>query len=244
MKKALSAFLSVLLFVGVFSMSVFADETSAFAFDNDSGLSYWQSDNEELSAQTGFKYSISDDNAFSGAGSLAVYESFTGDIDPSLAGGAYITSDRLGLANFAGCTISAKLYPTSAAISRGAEYIMYTDGMLYLPSSQTTFTPDTWNDISLTVPTNCENTRFGFLVPVYSTFSGDAFYLDELKITLPDGVTVSNVGDFQVPVESEESGGGISDGLAGLLYALLIIGGIAVLTIVGFLIYRRTKRYR
>jgi hypothetical protein len=246
MKKAirrlLSGIFTAILAVGLFALPLGASRDSTFAFDSDAGADIWKTDNTELAAKSGFGYEISDAEVFDGAGSLAVFESFTGEIDPAQIGGAYITASDLGLTDFAGCTITAELFPTASAVSRGAQFVIYTDGMLYLPVAQTTFTPDKWNRITLIIPDNCENTRLGFLAPVYSTFSGDAFYLDEITVTLPDGSSVANIGDFKAPEEQHDAV--ISGWLAGLIYALLGIAAAGIIGLVIILLYRRSKRYR
>ncbi|MDR0986125.1 MAG: hypothetical protein LBL98_00305 [Ruminococcus sp.] len=246
MKKAirslLTGLLTAVLAAGVLSFPASASEDSTFAFDSDIGADMWKTDNAELAAKNGFGYEVSDAEVFEGAGALAVFESFTGDIDTSQVGGAYITASDIGLKSFAGCTITAELFPTGAATARGAQFIIYTDGMLYLPVAQTTFTPDKWNHITLIIPDNCENTRLGFLTPVYSTFSGDAFYLDEITVTLPDGSTVANIGDFQAPAEQHDAV--LSGWVAGLIYAVLGVAAAGIIGLIIILVYRRTKRYR
>ncbi|MDR0974806.1 MAG: hypothetical protein LBL80_03830 [Ruminococcus sp.] len=246
MKKTVRRFLSViftaLLAIGCFALSVSASETAAFAFDNDTGASLWKIDNTELAASNGFGFDITDTESYDGAGSLAVFESLTGEIDPALVGGAYITASDIGLTDFAGCTITAQIFPSAVAAAQGAQFVLYTDGMIYLPLMQTELTPNEWNSVSLIIPDNCKNTRLGFLAPIYTTFAGDAFYLDEITITLPDGSTVPNVGDYVPPAENAESG--ISDGLAALIYTLLALLAIAVVGVVILAIYKRSKRYR
>jgi hypothetical protein len=242
MKKRISLLvIALIMSMSLFSLTVFASQDAALAFDNDSSIELFVNDNAELVKTTGFKYAVSNKETFDGEGALAVSESYVGNPIENSSGGAYITADSLGLTDFAGCTISAKLYPTATAMAVNPEIVLYTDGMLYLPTATTDFTADSWNDVTLVVPENCNNTRFGFLVPVKNTFSGDVFYLDEVVITRPDGSLVSNVGDYAAPEEGLS--GDIDDTLAIILGAILVVGVIAIVILLIYLIVRRTKRY-
>ncbi|MDR0903475.1 MAG: hypothetical protein LBM59_02465 [Ruminococcus sp.] len=241
-RKSLTGIFTAFIAIFALSFPVAAAETSTFAFDTDIGADMWKVDNTELAAKNNFKFGITEKEMFDGAGSLAVSESFTGEIDPELIGGAYITAADIGLTDFAGCTITAQIFPTAAAVARSGQFTLYTDGMLYLPVAQTTFTADTWSKITLVIPDNCQNTRLGFLTPVYQTFAGDAFYLDEITVTLPDGSTVPNIGDYEALDNTPNTG--LPDWLAGVIYAALGIAGAGVIALVIFLIYRRSKRYR
>jgi hypothetical protein len=227
--------------MSLMALPVFASESAALAFDNDSSVKLFLNDNADLVKTTGFKYVVSDKESYDGAGALAVSESYVGDTIENSSGGAYITADRFGLTDFAGCTISAKLYPTGASRAANPEIVFYTDGMLYLPTATTDWKADSWNDVTLAVPENCNNTRFGFLIPVKSTFSGDVFYLDEVVITRPDGETVANIGDYEAPQEGLS--GDINDTLAIILTVILAAGAVAIIVLLIYIIVRRTKRY-
>ncbi|MDR0986461.1 MAG: hypothetical protein LBL98_02035 [Ruminococcus sp.] len=241
-RKGLTCLFTVILAVLALSLPIGAAEDSTFAFDNEIGADLWKIDNEELAAKSSIAYRVTDKQVYDGAGALGVSESFTGDIDTALVGGAYIAASDVGLTDFAGCTITAQIYPTAEAIARGGQFIIYTDGMLYLPVAQTSFTANAWNEIALTVPENCQNTRLGFLTPVYSTFSGDAFFLDEIKITLPDGSTVPNVGDYAAPATGVAAG--IADWIAVIIYVALGILGVGIIVFVIYLVINFKKRYR
>jgi hypothetical protein len=240
MKKRISL-LVIALIMSFAALPVFASEDAALAFDNDIGVKLFVNDNADLVKTTGFKYIVSGKETFDGNGALAVSENYVGAPIESSSGGAYITADNFGLTDFAGCTISAKLYPTATAQLANPEIVLYTDGMLYLPAATTDWTVDSWNDVTLVVPGNCNNTRFGFLIPVKSTFSGDVFYLDEVVITKPDGSSVANIGDYEVPTEGLS--GDIDDTLTIILTVILAIGVIAIIVLLVYLIVRRTKRY-
>jgi hypothetical protein len=223
------------------ALPVFASDSAALAFDNDTGVKLFVNDNADLVKTTGFKYEISGKQTFDGEGALAVSESYVGGPIENSSGGAYITADAFGLTDFAGCTITAKLYPTATAQTVNPEIVLYTDGMLYLPTATSEWTADSWNDVTLVVPENCNNTRFGFLVPIKSTFSGDVFYLDEVVITRTDGATVANVGDYVVPEEGLS--GDIDDTVTIILTVVLAVGVVAIIVLLIYLIVRRTKRY-
>jgi hypothetical protein len=235
------SFLVIAVIMSFAALPVFASDSAALAFDNDSSIKHFVNDNTDLAKKTGFKYTVSDTKTYDGTGALAVSESFVGAIDEGQSGGAYITADKFGLKDFAGCTITAKLYPTAASNSVKPNIVFYTDGMLYLPTANTSWNIESWNDVVMVIPDNCENTRLGFLIPVKSTFSGDVFYLDEVVITLPDGTAVSNIGDYEAPIEGLS--GDIDDTLTLILTIILIVGAIAIVVLLIYIIARKAKRY-
>jgi hypothetical protein len=160
-----------------------------------------------------------------------------------MTGSAFITAEKLGLTNLAGCTITAKVYPLRYALDIGAQITLYTDGMLYLPTVLNNLNADSWNSISLSVPENCSNTRIGLLVPLYSTYNGAVYYLDDLSITLPDGTVLPNVGDAEAPAE-EKKDAPMSTTRAVVITIVAIAAAIAAGVIVIIALYHRSKRYR
>jgi hypothetical protein len=242
--RFIAAILSTVLCLALFSVNVSAEGDATFAFDNDTGLSMWSAENEALIKAAGFKTAISTVRTLDGAGSLAVSENFTGVLDrDTLGNGTFsFAAESIGLKSFAGCIITADICPLKSAMLAGAEITFYTDGMLYLPTAKSDWTPDKWNTVSMAVPANCDNTRLGFFVPVFNTYSGVAFYVDNLTIIRPDGTVVGNIGDFELP--SEEEGGGLNKVLSYILIGLLVLAGMAVIMFVIVFIIKHAKRFR
>jgi hypothetical protein len=243
-KKMLAA-LAVIVYSFCFGLSAAAGEMSALAFDTPAGAAYWTIDNAELAATSGLSIKFSDAESFDGAGSAAVFENLVGDLPETMTGGAYITAESLGLENLSGCTVSFKIYPVDKALAAGAQITLYTDGMLYLPSNVTDWTANTWQDVTLTVPENCGNTRIGLLAPVRSTYSGDVFYIDEMVITLPDGSTVANRGDYSPPADVTEGGSEeLSHTRAIWMMVLFVVSAVVAVAAVVFAFYKMSTRYR
>lgn len=244
-RKVLCAALMSVICFALLSVSVAADQTATFAFDNDTGIALWRTENEALIKETGFRGTVSKTKPQDGAGSLAVYENLTGTVDRDEMGNGtmFVTAAAVGLQNFAGCTITAQIYPTKAAMLSKPEITFFTDGMLYLPSSTAEWTADKWNTVAMTVPDNCDNTRLGFFIPLYTTYIGDVFYIDNITITQSDGTVVPNVGDYQVPDDSK-SFSTLNPILSYILMGLLIVAGIAVVAFIIIFIVKHARRFR
>jgi hypothetical protein len=240
-KKLISGITAIALASMMFTATVSADDTSVFSFDNATGLTFWSTEGEDAIKATGFELSISNSVAHSGAGSLAVSEDMTTEA-PKIAGGAYFSSSSVGVDTLAGCTVSAMIYPDAKALDLGAVITMYSDGEVYIPVSSAELKPNTWNEIVIKVPANCNNTKIGFNIPLNRIYKGVVFYLDDLKITYGNGIAVASVGD------AEEAQVELFDTLSPLQRYLMIAGfvvlvGGVIIFIVTYVVKSR-KKYR
>jgi hypothetical protein len=240
-KKLISGIAALTLAATVICAPVFAADDAAFSFDNENSLGYWSTEGDEAVKATGFKLSINNEIAYTGAGSLAISEDMTKEAE-NIGGDAYVDSSSLGLSTLSGCTITAMVYPVSDALDFGAQITMFSDGEVSIPVSPQNLKPDTWTEIQMKIPENCNNTKFGFAIPLNRIYNGVVFYVDDIRITNSDGSYVTNVGDSQEPVS--EAFGSLST-----LERVLMISGLAiivgvVIAIIVITIIRSRKKYR
>jgi hypothetical protein len=243
-KRIISALLLPVICLALLSFGVAADGDSTFAFDTNAGLSRWRTENDALVKETGFKTAVRGTKPQDGAGSLAVSESLTKNISrEEMGNGTYfLAAGDMGLESFAGCSISFSVYPVKEAMTAGAALTFFTDGMLYLPTEKTDWNAGSWNTLTMSVPSNCDNTRFGFLIPLYSTYNGDVFYMDNLVITGPDGYAKSNIGDFESA--ADEDGFRIPPVVMTILMVLLCIVGVGIVIFLIIFTVKHIKRFR
>ncbi|MDR0946868.1 MAG: hypothetical protein LBM87_03855 [Ruminococcus sp.] len=227
LKRVLSAaaacFLAVTVSVTAAAESAAgSDNPTAFCFDNEQSMSYIVFEGNEAINATRYKAEISGEKPLSGAGSLMISETLTSEVS-GVSGGIYITAQSLGLQSFEGCTITAKIFPVEPSVDMGAQFVMYTDSQIYIPTGTGGITAGKWNDITLTVPADCANTKLGFTIPIYTPWSGTVCYIDNITITQSDGVVVTNVGDFSDPVAEEETNRTLTLILT-IVFVILVIG--------------------
>jgi hypothetical protein len=231
--------------VAIMTFSVFAADESgkntALCFDNNKSLSVLQKEGGDVLKATGFSVAISNEYAAEGAGSLAVIENLVSE-SKNTGGGFFLTAKDLGLDSFAGCTISAKVYPVGVSIDMDAKIVMYTDSQIYKASGTGGITAGKWNDISLTVPAECYNTKLGFSIPIYTPWTGPVYYLDELTVLKPDGTYVQNIGDFEEVVIEEEAP--VNKAANTLMTILLVILILVIIGAVVLFIHKMIHRYR
>jgi hypothetical protein len=224
-KKLVSGISALILAASLLTTSVFASPDDVFCFDNDTSLTYWATEGDKAVSATGFKIAISDSEAYDGAASLAFSENMSSQAE-NIGGGAFFTSASVGLDTLSGCTITAMVYPTQDAVEFGAQITMYSDGEVYIPSTLKNLKANTWQEIKLTIPSNCNNTKVGFAIPLNNIYNGVVFYLDDLKITRQDNSTIPNVGDIEEP--SDEIFGSLST----FQRILMIIGFVVIVAVV------------
>jgi hypothetical protein len=243
-KRLISAILLPVICLTLLSFGAFADGDATFAFDTGTGASLWRTENDTLIKDTGFKAVVNRTMPQDGIGSLAVSENLTKTLSREDAGNGtfFLASGSVGLESFAGCTISLSVYPVKEAMTAGAAITFFTDGMLYLPSDKKDWKTDSWNSLSISVPGNCDNTRVGFLVPLYSTYSGDVFYIDNVVITRPDGTAAPNVGDYQAPADGE--GFSLPPIVMTILMVLLAGAGVFLVIFLIIFLIKHLKRFR
>jgi hypothetical protein len=224
-KKLISGISAVILAASLLTTAVFASPDDVFCFDNENSLKFWSTEGDAAVAATGFKLAISNDVAYDGAGSLAISENMSSAAE-NIGGGAYFTSASVGLDSLSGCTVTAKIYPVTDAVEFGAVVTMYSDGEVYIPMAMGNLKANTWQTIELKVPSNCNNTKVGFNIPLNNIYNGVVFYVDDLKITKQDNSTIPNVGDIEEP--SDE----IFSSMPAYQRILMIIGFVVVVAIV------------
>jgi hypothetical protein len=240
-KKFISAVSAIILTASMLTATVFASPEDVFCFDNDTSLTYWSTEGEAAVAATGFKLAIDNDVKYDGAGSLAFSERMTSEAE-NIGGGAYFTSGSVGVSTLAGATITAKVFPVGEALDFGATITMYSDGEVYIPTTITNLKADTWQEITLKIPSNCNNTKIGFNIPLNRIYNGTVFYVDDLKITQANNSVVPNIGDSQEPVETPFHS-------LSTFEQILMIGGLviivaAVIIFIIVTVVKSRKKYR
>lgn len=214
-----------------FSVTVFAvqDGEAAYCFDTPDKLSDWQT--EGAAEQTGLSISQITARSKNGEGCIAVSESFEGEVADTY-GGAYISADKLGLTNFAGCTISMSVMLNDTAAANIENLSLYSDGMIWVETPVEGITSKEWTEVTLTVPENAENIRAGFTIPTFRAYSGEIVYIDDFSVTRADGTVVANTGDYKMKaaVKTEAVSKGMNIVLIIVLVVLIlaIVGGIAL----------------
>jgi hypothetical protein len=240
-KKLISGILAAALAVSITSTVVFAAEDSVFSFDNAKGLTAWATEGDKAVKDTGFAFTIETSEKYSGAGSLAFSEDMTKEAE-NISGGAYFLSSSAGIDSLAGCTITAMVYPVKGASDLGAQITMYSDGEVYIPVSASTLRPNTWNSIQIKIPSNCNNTKIGFNIPLNRIYNGVVFYLDDIKIQKADGTYLPNIGDYEEP--SEELFSTLSP--VQRIVMMIALGVLALAIVIGIIVFiaKTRKNYR
>lgn len=237
--KIIAAAAACAMALSAAAFSAFADNEATFCFDSDSSLSTFQGYGS--TEETGFTASIDEQTKVSGNGSLKLSENVTESIaDDNRYGGLYFESSSVGLDSFAGCTISMKIFLDKDAAKLMQSFTIFSDGIVWMSSDLGNENAGKWADIAITVPGNADNTKFGFSIPVFESYSGTVAYIDDLTVTKSDGTTVANIGDFQETSQVEVS---ISKGPRIILIVLVCLLLVGVVACVGFVISKFQNKF-
>ncbi len=256
MKKLLSVLLSVLVITGMSSLSIFAeleggdvtggveyseDGTATFCFDTPASLSEWEF--EGSADDTVFKLEITNSPAESGAGSLQLSETITGEIENKF-GGAFITSETFGLPSFEGYSMNVSyLFDENNGVAAD-NFSIYTNGSVWVSNNLTDDSGGEWRTASISVPNGSENTIFGFTIPTFNITDGPLVYIDNIIISDQQGNILANTGDFMEAQTEESDAPQVSRGFNIFLTILLIVLIFAVIGGIGYLIVSLTKKFR
>ena len=111
-------------------------------------------------------------------------------------------------------------------------FSLYSDGMIWLQSIPQNLSSSTWTEVSLTLPEDAANTTVGFTIPTFQICTGDILYIDDFTITLPDGTSVENLGDYVpkkiVGEDAVSTGANIALTIVLVVLILAIVGGIGL----------------
>lgn len=237
--KIIAAAAACAMALSAVAFSAFADDEATFCFDSDSSLSTLQGYGS--TEETGFTASIDEQTKVSGNGSLKLSENVTESIaDDNRFGGLYFESSSVGLDSFAGCTISMKVFLDKDAAKLMQSFTIFSDGIVWMSSDLGNENAGKWADIAITIPGNADNTRFGFSIPVFESYSGTVAYIDDLTVTKSDGTAVANIGDYQEASQVEVS---ISKGPRIILIVLVCILLVGVVACVGFVISKFQNKF-
>lgn len=214
------------------------DGQATYCFDTADKLADWQTYGS--TAETGFAFAQTTVNSKNGEGCMVVSENFTGDISETY-GGAYISSETLGLPNFGGCTISMSVMLSGEAASYIDNFSLFCDGMIWLETPIIDINSKEWTEVTLTIPENAENARAGFTIPTFNTCSGEIVYIDDFAVTTSDGTVIDNVGDYKAKsVSSTET---VSKGTNIVLTIVLVVLILAIVGGIGLIVSSAIKRF-
>lgn len=206
------------------------DGEAAYCFDNANKISDWQTYGS--TAETGFAIAQKTGVSLNGDGCLVVSENSAGDVENGF-GGAYISSDTFSLENFGGCTFTMNVMLCEGMETFTDNFSLYSDGMIWLQSIPQGLNSQTWTEVSLTLPADAANTTVGFTIPTFQICTGDILYIDDFTITLPDGTSVENLGDYVpkkiVGDDAVSTGANIALTIVLVVLILAIVGGIGLI---------------
>ena len=206
------------------------DGEAAYCFDNANKISDWQTYGS--TAETGFAIAQKTGVSLNGDGCLVVSENSSGDVENGF-GGAYISSDTFSLENFGGCTFTMNVMLCEGMETFTDNFSLYSDGMIWLQSIPQNLSSSTWTEVSLTLPEDAANTTVGFTIPTFQICTGDILYIDDFTITLPDGTSVENLGDYVpkkiVGEDAVSTGANIALTIVLVVLILAIVGGIGLI---------------
>lgn len=240
LRKIFAAVIASAILAGTSALTAFAvgDGEAAYCFDTPDMLSDWQTYGSV--EETGFSFTQITARSKNGDGCIAVSENCEGNVSESY-GGAYISSDMLGLENFGGCTISMSFLLNDSAALNIDNLSVYSDGMVWLETPVIDINSKDWTEFSLLVPENAENTRVGFTIPTFNTYSGEIVYIDDVTITRADGTVVSNRGDYKArSIAQVET---VSKGTNIVLIILLVVIILAIIGVIVLIVTKAIKRY-
>lgn len=237
--KLIAAAAASVMALSAAAFSAFADDEATMCFDTDTSLSMLQSYGS--TEETGFSASINEQTKVSGNGSLMLSENVTESIaDDSRFGGLYFESSSVGLDSFAGCTISMKVFLDKDAAKLMQTFSIFSDGIVWMNTDISNENAGKWTDISISVPGNADNTKFGFSIPIYESYSGTVAYIDDLTVTKSDGTVVANIGDQKEASQIEVS---ISKGPRIVLIIVVCLILVGVVACVGFVISKFQNKF-
>lgn len=237
--KIIAAAAAAVMAMSAAAFSVFADDNATFCFDTDSSLSMLQT--YGAVEETGFKASIDNQVKVGGNGSLKLSEEVGAAVsDDNQSGGIYIDSSAFGLDSFADCTVSMKVMFDKEAAKLAPSFTIFTDGIVWMSCEVNSEQAGNWTDVVISVPGNADNTRVGFLIPVFETYSGAVAYVDDITITKADGTTIANVGDQK---ESENIVVSITKGPRIILLIVVCLILVGVVAGAGFVISKFQNKF-
>jgi len=247
MKKILSLVITAgLVFSGYAALSASAAsdipaDAATYCFDNGSRLSDWELFGNHSGA--GVRLEINTGKKESGNGSLAIWQTLRNPITDNTSGGVQITADKLGLEDFAGCSMQIS-YHYGENPDVIDNFGLFSNGIVWIsadapaPSGK-----PRWLTATLTVPDNARNTIFGFTIPTFTPYNGVTMYIDNVIIFDKDGNAIANLGDYQ----RETNAPGIT-GAAWWVNILLIILMLTLVAVIvaaiGYAVKLHAKRYK
>ena len=240
LKRILTSLVAAAAVISTFSLTGFAvnDGEAAYCFDNESKLSDWETYGS--TSETNFKITQVTTQSKNGNGCILISENVSDEVSEQF-GGAYITADSVGLKNFGGCTISMSVLAYEGAEGACDNLSVFSDGMLWINTMASGLSSSQWTDITLVVPENADNSKVGFTIPTFNTFMGNIVYIDDFTITTADGVVVSNVGDYEQKIVTEEST--VSTGVNIALTIVLVVLILAIVGGIGLIVSSAMKRF-
>ena len=195
-KKIASALLaSVVAAASAMTVSASAETANAtYCFDNNSHISDWNPYGSVEQTGTAIRYTNYE--SLNGEGCIVISENVKGEVD-DLFGGYYIEASSLGLTDFRGCTIKMSVKLCEGAENYCDNLALYTDGLIWISQNAENLSSKEWTTVSMLVPSGAENSKVGFTIPTFSTYSGDIAYIDDFTVINADGTVIANVGDYQ-----------------------------------------------
>lgn len=214
------------------------DGQATYCFDTADKLSDWQTYGS--TSETGFSFKQITANSNNGEGCIAISENVKGEIS-DVYGGAYITADTLGLPNFGGCTVSMSVLLNKDAENYIENFSLYSDGMIWLETPVIDINSNTWTEVTLAIPAGTENSRVGFTIPTFSTYSGEILYIDDFAVTASDGAAIANVGDYKAKSVSDNDT--VSTGTNIVLTIVLVVLILAIVGGIGLIVSSVIKKF-
>lgn len=237
--KIIAAAAASVMAISAVAFSAFAANDATFCFDTDESVSMLRSYGSI--EETGFKASIDEQTKFDGNGSLKFSQKVKASVpEENRSGGLYFTASSLGLDSFAGCTISMKVLFDKEAAKLASSFNVFSDGIVWLSSGVSADNAGEWTDVSITLPSNADNTSFGFSIPVFEAYDGAVAYIDDLTVITPTGTAIENIGD------QKESTGiivSVTKGSRILLIILVCVILVGVVVCVGLIISKFQNRF-
>lgn len=213
-----------------FTATALEDGQATYCFDTADKLSDWKTYGSV--AETGFSFKQITSKSKNGEGCIAISEDVTKEISDN-SGGAYISSNTLGLQDFGGCTVSMSVMLNSEAANNIENLSLYSDGMILLQTPIMEINSNEWTEVTLVIPDGTENPRVGFTIPTFGKYSGEIIYIDDFAITTSDGTVISNVGDYKAKaassIETVSKGTNIVLTIVLVVLILAIVGGIGLI---------------
>lgn len=240
LRKIFAAVIASAILAGTSAFTAFAvgDGEASYCFDTADKLSDWQTYGSV--EETGFSFTQITARSKNGDGCLAVSEDCSGDVSETY-GGAYITADTLGLANFGGCTVTMSVMLNDSAALNIENFSLFCDGMIWLETAVEEINSKDWTDVTLVVPDSAENSRIGFSIPTFGIYNGEIVYIDDFTVTRADGTVVSNRGDYKAKSITQVEA--VSKGTNIVLIILLVVIILAIVGIIAFIVTKAIKRY-